>query len=62
MQPAPPSVVLCAEPAAHKSEVQLTLGAGSGLLQTNRNQDIQYSFKLNTVLNCVYHPEEGDGS
>jgi len=62
MQPAPPSVVLCAEPAAHKSEVQLTLGAGSCLLQTNRNQDTQYSLKLKTVLNSVHHPEEGDGS
>jgi len=62
MQPAAPSVVLCAKSAAHKSEVQLTLEAGSGLLQTNPNTDTQYSSKLKTVLNSVHHPEEGDGS
>ena len=62
MQPAAPSVVLCAESAAHKSEVQLTLEASSGLLSTNLNKDIQCSSKLKTVLNSVNHPEEGDGS
>ena len=62
MQPAAPSVVLCADSAAHKSEIQLTLEAGSGLLQTNPNKNIHCSFKLKTVLNSVNHPEEGDGS
>ena len=56
------TVVLCADSAAHKSEIQLTLEANSGLLQTNPSKDIQYSFKLKTVLDSVHHPEEGDGS
>ena len=62
LQPVAPSVVLCAESAAHKSEVQLTFGAGSCLLQTNPEHRHSVQFNAQNCLDCVNHPEEGYGS
>ena len=62
MQPVAPSVVLCAESAAHKSEVQLTFGAGSCLLQTTPEHRHSVQFNAQNCLDCVNHPEEGYGS
>ena len=57
-----PVVVLCAESAAHKSEVQLTFGAGSCLLQTTPEHRHSVQFNAQNCLDCVNHPEEGYGS
>lgn len=62
LQPVAPSVVLCAESAAHKSEVQLTFGAVSSLHQTNPENLHSVQFHAQDCLDCVNHPEEGYGS